>query len=105
MRTYTHAQALKDIRFLGFLHQKGMIIPSPLAWAYRRGYTPYLADFVVVALLETFFKLFLWVHFLVRVWFPYYCMCVLCGTWANIPPSLFSPSFSFCFCVGVIVGI
>jgi hypothetical protein len=26
--------------------------------AYRRGYTPYLADFVVVALLETFFKLF-----------------------------------------------
>lgn len=94
----THSRAgVEGYSIFGILVSEGHDYPLPPVWAYRRGHTPYLIDFVVVALLKTFFKLFLWVHFLVRVWFPYYCVCVLWGTWANIPPLLFPIVFLFAF--------
>lgn len=94
--TYSRA-GVEGYSIFGILVSEGHDYPLPPAWWYHRGHTPYLLDFVVVALPKTFFKLFLWVHFLVRVWFPYYCVCVFCGTWVNTSLSYFALLFLFAF--------
>lgn len=94
----THSRAgVGGYSIFRILVSEGHDYHLPPAWWYRRGYTPYLVDFVVVALLKTFFKLFLWVHFLVRVWFPYYCASVICGTWVNAATLFFAFVFLFAF--------